>query len=252
MTKTQFLPEAALYYRSRDGNLHPLNGNEKHLPVLIRECFAGEPCYVPQDTIASKQNVFYSVSSIVKRTQDDRTIEALRKWEERVGLKEAKRIRDEAIRTGIAVHSYLHSYLKHGEIKTLKNSYKSYVEALDTLLPNFGDCLFSEQYIVSFKYQYFGKFDQLGLYHESLTLSDLKTSLKPKLSLNWVKDKVIQLAAYYIPIEALYAVEQAALIYLIGDGSYNEFLFTPQEMELYKDLWLERLNEFSEVDKLAA
>ncbi|MBW4424856.1 MAG: hypothetical protein KME50_10480 [Nostoc desertorum CM1-VF14] len=252
MTKKQFLPEAALYYRSRDGSLHPLNSSEENLPILIRENFAGESCYVPQGTAVSTQNVFYSVSSILRRTQDKKTIEALRKWEERVGRKEAKRIRDEAIGAGIAVHFYLHSYLKYGEIKTLKNSYKSYVEALDTLLPNFGDCLFSEQYIISFKHRYFGKFDQLGFYRESLTLSDLKTSLKPKLSLTWVKDKVIQLAAYYIPIEALYAVEQAALIYLNSNGSYKEFIFTPQEMELYKDLWLERLNEFSEIDKQAA
>jgi|GEM_PF-2044486 len=252
MTEKQWLPEAALYYRSRDGDLHPVNDNEKHLPILMREDFGGEPCYVPQNKDVSQQNVFYSVSSIIKRTQNDRTIEALRKWEERVGRGEAKRIRDEAIRAGISVHSYLHSYLKHGEITTVSKSYKNYVEALNKLLPNFGACLFSEQYIVSFKYRYFGKFDQVGLYRDSLTLSDLKTSLKPKISLNWIKDKVVQLAAYYIPIEALYPVEQAALIYLNGDASCNEFLFTPQEMEFYKDLWLEQLNQVSKISKQAA
>ncbi|MEH2149799.1 hypothetical protein [Nostoc sp.] len=252
MFEKQLLPEAALYRRSHDGTLYPLNSNEKNLPILIREKFAGEPCYITQGAAVSKQNVFYSVSNILKRTQDDRTIEALCKWEDRVGIRESKRIRDEAIKTGITVHSYLHSYLTDGEIKAVSNSYKSYIEALNKLLPNFGACLYSEQYIVSFKYQYFGKFDQVGLYRDSLTISDLKISLKPKLSLNWIQDKIIQLAAYYISIEALYHVEQAALIYLIGNGSCDEFLFTPQEMEFYKDLWLGRLNQINGTLSLAA
>ncbi|MEA5626213.1 hypothetical protein [Nostoc sp. UHCC 0251] len=104
---------------------------------------------------------------------------------------------------------------------------------------------------MSFKYQYFGKFDQVSLYRDSLTLSDLKISLKPKLSLNWIQDKILQLAAYYIPLQALYYVEQAALIYLISDGSSNEFLFTPKEMEFYKDLWLEKLNQINKTVSLA-
>ncbi|MEH2373006.1 hypothetical protein [Nostoc sp.] len=252
MTEKQLLPEAALYGRSRDGTLHPLNSSEKHLPILIREKFSDEPCYVPRGSTVSKHNVFYSVSNILKRTQDDRTIEALRKWEDRVGMRESKRIRDEAIEAGNAVHSYLHSYFTDGKVKAVSNSYKNYIDALNKLLPNFGACLYSEQYIVSFKYQYFGKFDQVTLYRDSLTLSDLKISLKPKLSLNWIQDKILQLAAYYIPLEALYHLEQAALIYLIGDGSCNEFLFTLQEMEFYKDLWLERLNQINETVSLAA
>ncbi|BAY50657.1 hypothetical protein SAMD00079811_82880 (plasmid) [Scytonema sp. HK-05] len=252
MTEKKMLPEAAFYRRSFDGTLHPLNSSDNNLPILTRAKFAGESCYVPQSAELSKQNVFYSVSNVLKLTQDDRSREALRKWEARVGNKEAKRIRDEAIGAGNAVHSYLHSYLTEGEAKSISKSYESYFQALNSLLPNFGTCLFSEQFIVSFKYQYFGKFDQLGFYRDSLTLSDLKTSLKPKLSLNWIEDKILQLAAYYIPIETLFPVEQAALIYLISDGSCNEFLFTPQQMTFYKELWLERLSQINERVSLAA
>lgn len=244
--------EAALYHRHFDGTLHPLNFTQENLPVLSRANFDGEFFYIPEGMELSKQNAFRSVSNILRLTQEDSSKEALRKWEARIGYREAKRIRDEAISAGNAVHAYLHSYLTGGKTKVIGNFYKPYLQALNTLLPNFGDTLLSEQFVVSFKYQYFGKIDQLGFYRESLTLSDLKTSLKPKLSINWVQDKMIQLAAYYIPIETLYPVEQAALIYLISDGSCNEFLFSPEQMEFYKELWLERLCQVNEIASSAA
>lgn len=244
--------EAALYHRHFDGTLHPLNSTEDNLPVLSRATLDGESFYIPEGIELSRQNAYRSVSNILRLTQEDSSKEVLRKWEARIGYREAKRIRDEAISAGNAVHAYLHSYLTGGKTKVIGKFYKPYLQALNTLLPNFGDTLLSEQFVVSFKYQYFGKIDQLGFYRESLTLSDLKTSLKPKLSINWVQDKMIQLAAYYIPIETLYPVEQAALIYLISDGSCNEFLFTPQQMEFYKELWLERLSQLNEMASSAA
>lgn len=63
-------------------------------------------------------------------------------------------------------------------------------------------------------------------------------SIKAKTSPNWIQDKIQQLAAYYVPIESLYPVEQAALIYLIGNGTYDEFVFSPIQMESYKHNWL--------------
>jgi hypothetical protein len=138
---------------------------------------------------------------------------------------------------------YTVAFLAEGEITPVEKLYQPYLNALNQVLPHFEDSLLSEQLIVSFKHKYFGKIDQFGLYRGNLTLSDLKTSLKPKLSLTWVQDKLLQLAAYYIPIEELYPIEQAALIYLIGDGSYNEFLLTPEQMEFYKKLWIERISQ---------
>lgn len=240
------LPESALYYRNFDGTLHPLNSIDGMLPVLTRVKLDRWSCYMPRGAEPSNQNILHSVSNILKLTQDERTKKFLLKWEADFGRIESNRVRDEAIRAGNTIHAYLHSYLTDGEIKPVEETYKSYLNALNQLLPNFKDSLLSEQLFVSFKYQYFGKIDQLGLYRGSLTLSDLKTALKPKLSLSWVQDKLLQLAAYYIPIEALYPIEQAALIYLISDGSYNEFLFTPKQMELYKELWIERVSQVHE------
>ncbi|MEQ8970928.1 MAG: hypothetical protein RIE73_11095 [Coleofasciculus sp. C1-SOL-03] len=246
------LPEAALYQRNFNGTLFPLNTRDNSLPILARAKFAGKSCYVPQSEEPNKHNVFYSVSNVLKLTQDAKSIEALRKWEARIGTNEAKRIRYEAIGAGKALHAYLHSYLTGKEAKPVNQCYEPYFQALNQLLPHFGTSLLSEQFVVSFKYQYFGKLDQLSLYREALTLSDLKTSLKPKLSLDWIQDKILQLAAYYIPVETLYPVEQAALLYLISDGSSNEFIFTPEQMICYKQLWLERLTQVNDTVASAA
>lgn len=246
------LPESALYIRRFDGNLHPSNPSEKHLPVLTRVKLDRWSCYVPQGTEAHSNNVFHSVSNILRLTQDTRTKKALYEWETHIGKEEAKRIRDEAIRAGNTIHAYLHAYLMKEKTKPIEKLYEPYCSALKKLLPHFEASLLSEQLIVSFKHRYIGQIDQFGLYRGLLTLSDLKISLKPKYSLDWVQDKILQLTAYYIPIEALYPVEQSALIYLIGDGSYNEFLFTPEQMECYKDRWLERLSQVNSMMSLVA
>lgn len=252
MSKRKALPEAALYHRTSDGRLRPVEPNQQDLPVLCGTKVAGEYCYVPQGSVATSQNVFYSVSTVLKLTQDAESKDALRRWRARVGTAEAERIRNEAISVGKAAHTYLHTYLTGEHPSPFSTQYEPYFQALKQLLPSFGASLLSEQMIVSFRYQYLGRLDQLGFYRGSLTLSDLKTSLKAKTSLDWIQDKIIQLAAYYILVKALYPVEQAALLYLIGDGSCNEFIFTSEQMALYEQLWLARLPQFRSNEEFAA
>lgn len=250
--KEAMSPRAALYSRSFDGTLHPLNSNGQDLPILVRSDLGGEYCYVPQNEKVNGQNIFRSVSNILKLTQDDKSKENLRKWEARIGKDKAKQIRDEAIHTGNAVHSFIHAHITGKKPRPIKKRHQPYLQALNKVMPNYGQALLSEQIVVSLEHQYFGKIDQLGLYKESLTLSDIKTSLKPKNSLDWIHEKILQLAAYYIPIEALYPIEQAALIYLISDGSFDEFIFTSEQMSIYKELWLERLSQIEQVVSLVA
>lgn len=248
MPKHNSQPDAALYRRAFDGTLYPVDTLQQDLPVLHGTKVSGEFCYLPRGSLAISQNAFYSVSKVLKLTQDPASKAALYRWQARVGFAVAEQIRNEAIAVGKATHTYLHSYLTGKKLDRINPRYELYFQALNQLLPNFGDSLLSEQLIVSFKHRYFGTFDQLGLYRDRLTLSDLKTSSKAKSSLDWVQDKVLQLAAYLIPIETLYPVEQAALIYLIGDGSCNEFVFTPEQMIPFKQLWLERVEQLRNDD----
>ncbi|MBD1903865.1 hypothetical protein NDI44_27150 [Trichocoleus sp. DQ-A3] len=246
------LPDSALYHRKFDGTLHPLEAKDGELPILTRVKLGCWSCYIPQGLEPNNQNIYHSVSNILKLTQDKRTKESLLRWETNVGQAEAKRIRDGAIKAGNTIHAYLHSYLTEEKVTLVDKLYQPYLTALNQVLPFFESPLLSEQLIVNFKHKYLGKIDQFGLYRGRLTLSDFKTSLKPKNSLSWIQDKILQLAAYYLSIKTLYPVEQAALIYLISDGSYNEFLFTPEEIDFYNKLWLEKVSQANNVANFAA
>lgn len=242
MPKPKSLPKAALYRRAFDGTLRPADPKHKHLPVLHRTRVDGRWCYLCQGSLPLPQNSFDSVSTILNSTQDEASKAALRRWQARVGAMEAERIRNEAIGAGQAIHTYLHNYLTGTHCPPLGSSYEGYFHALEKVLPNFEESFLSEQTIISFQYQYLGTLDLLVRYRNRITLIEIKTSSKSK-QLDWVKDKVLQLAAYYIPAEELYPIEQSALIYLIGDGSYQEFLFTSQQMTYHKQLWLNRLTQ---------
>ncbi|MEO0686473.1 MAG: hypothetical protein AAFY76_15900 [Cyanobacteria bacterium J06649_11] len=239
--------EAAVYYRAEDKTLRPIDP-QQHLPILRGSTYAGQFCYVEDGSSTNPRNTYYSVGAIQGRTKDPESEAALKKWEHRVGKREAERIRNESIGAGKATHAFLHSHLT-GEVPSpISSRYDPYLRALEQVLPNFGQPLLSEQLVVSFKYRYYGVIDQLCPYKGNLTLSDLKTSSKAKTSLDWIQDKVQQLAAYYQVLESLYDLEQAALIYLIGDGTHDEFIFTPAQMEIYKHNWLERLDLFRRLE----
>lgn len=245
---SEYSCESALYCRASDKTLRPVDKQQQHLPVLVPSNYAGQFCYVASGNIPTHNHTYYSVGMIQTQTKDPESEKALKKWELSVGKQEAERIRNEAIGAGKAAHAFLHSQLT-GDITTpISSRYEPYVCALSQVLPNFGQPLLSEQLIVSFKYRYYGVIDQLCPYKGKLTLSDLKTSSKAKTSLDWIQDKVQQLAAYYQVLESLYEIEQAALIYLIGDATHDEFIFTPAQMKLYKDNWLERLDLFRELE----
>lgn len=240
--------EAALYYRAKDKTLRPVDPQQQHLPVLRGSTYAGQFCYVADGSLPIAGNTYYSVGAIQGQTKDPESEVALLRWERQVGKKEAERIRNEAISAGKAAHAYLHAYLT-GEVPSpVSSRYEPYLHALEQVLPNFSQPLLSEQLVVSFKYRYYGVIDQLCPYKSKLTLSDLKTSSKAKTSLDWIQDKVQQLAAYYLVLESLYDLEQAALIYLIGDTTHDEFIFTPMQMEIYKQDWLERLDLFRRLE----
>ncbi|MFL9457197.1 MULTISPECIES: PD-(D/E)XK nuclease family protein [Nostocales] len=212
--------------------------------MLRGSTYAGQFCYVADDDLPIPGNTYYSVGAIQGQTKDPKSEAALQKWERQVGKQEAERIRNEAVGAGKAAHAVLHSRLTGEVFSPVSSRYEPYLRALEQVLPNFDQPLLSEQMVVNFKYRYYGVIDQLCPYKGKLTLSDLKTSSKAKTLMDWIQDKVQQLTAYYLALESLYDLEQAALLYLIGDATHDEFIFTPAQMELYKHNWLERLDLF--------
>ena len=60
-----------------------------------------------------------SVTTILKNTESSEKTESLAKWRLKVGENEAERIVNEASRRGTAMHSYLETYIKGGNLVDL-------------------------------------------------------------------------------------------------------------------------------------
>jgi hypothetical protein len=71
---------------------------------------------------------------------------------------------------------------------------------------------------------------------------------KPK-NPRWISDDLPQLSAYWLTLESLFELEQAVLIYYFdGDDSWQEFPFTPKDMEFNKKQWIAKLNLFRRLE----
>ena len=60
-----------------------------------------------------------SVTTILKNTESSEKAESLARWRQKVGENEAERIVNEAARRGTAMHSYLETYIKGGNLVDL-------------------------------------------------------------------------------------------------------------------------------------
>ena len=65
--------------------------------------------------------VLPSVTTILQNTQSDEKKASLSNWRQKVGEKEANRIRDEAARRGTAMHEFLEMYLRGEKLLDLRS-----------------------------------------------------------------------------------------------------------------------------------
>lgn len=117
----------------------------------------------------------------------------------------------------------------------------------------FGDAKIANNVmVVNFQHRYIGYPDRVSYFHEKFSLVELKTISKPKKDYRYVKkDDLPQLSAYWLSLKSIFKIEQAALIYYsYTNKSWQEFLYTPHEMEHYQVLWIKKLNRFRQLELL--
>lgn len=121
------------------------------------------------------------------------------------------------------------------------------------LLNLFGDAkLAKDVMVVNFDHRYIGFPDRLSYFREKFSLVEFKTTGKLKKDKRYVEqDDLPQLLAYWLSLKYIFQIEQAALIYYsYSNESWQEFLYTPQEMEYHQMLWLEKLDKFRQIEML--
>ena len=125
-----------------------------------------------------------SVTTILKATQSEEDRAGIAAWKERVGHKEAERIKNEASNRGSSMHSYIEQFLlgkfNLDLLEENNKSKKMATEIIDNGLKNKLSEIWGAEATVYYPGKYAGTVDCIGIYEGKETILDFKQSNKPK------------------------------------------------------------------------
>ena len=168
----------------------------------------GKRFYVTPD-----ENAYPSITTVLS-LQDK---PGLKKWREDVGEKEAKRISQDSMRIGTAVHQMAEFYLSNYVIK-LKDEDKKIVDTFDRLrflLGNINNIVGNEIALYSDLLRVAGTADCIAEYNGVPSVIDFKTSRKPKKEV-WIDDYYMQTFAYKLMFEEMTGIEIKQVVVLVA------------------------------------
>ena len=158
-------------------------------------------------------NAYPSITTILS-LQDK---PGLKKWRENVGEKEAKRISQESMRIGTAVHQMCEFYLNNLVVKLDKSEkvIRDTFNRMRFLLGNIDNIVGTEITLYSDLLRVAGTTDCIAEYNGVPSVIDFKTSRKPKKE-EWIDDYYMQTFAYKLMFEEMTGVEIKQVVILIA------------------------------------
>lgn len=179
-----------------------------------------------------------SVTEILKKTQDEKSIQQLERWKQRIGIENAEKISKESLERGIKYDMYIENYYKG--IETPLNHLNEYLKMfkIHSL----------EQSIISEKYKYYGRYDSVFIYKNNLIINDFKGSEKEK-DKSRLYDYPLQIAAYWNALKENGVHCNYGLITVILPDKIQPIKFTLEEMEYYFKIFEYRIMQYSVISK---
>jgi len=168
----------------------------------------GKRFYVTPD-----ENAYPSITTILS-LQDK---PGLKKWREDVGEKEAKRISQESMRIGTAVHQMCEFYLCNYIVKLDKEEkvIRDTFNRIRFLLGNINNIVGTEIALYSDLLRVAGTADCIAEYNGVPSIIDFKTSRKPKKE-EWIDDYYMQTFAYKLMFEEMTGLEIKQIVILVA------------------------------------
>ena len=163
--------------------------------------------------VTADGNAYPSITTILS-LQDK---PGLKKWRENVGEKEAKRISQESMRIGTAVHQMCEIYLNNLVVKLDKSEkvIRDTFNRMRFLLGNIDNIVGTEITLYSDLLRVAGTTDCIAEYNGVPSVIDFKTSRKPKKE-EWIDDYYMQTFAYKLMFEEMTGVEIKQVVILIA------------------------------------
>ena len=197
-----------------------------------------------------------SVTSILKATQSDEKRASLARWQQRVGVDEATRIRDQAASRGSNMHLHLEKFiLGQGHLdlteegKTAKSMAQTFIDK--------GLCdlqeIWGSEVTLWYPGLYAGATDLVGTFDYEDSIIDFKQSTKPKRK-EWIEDYLLQLAAYAMAHNQVYGtdIRQGVILMCTPDNYFQKFQVKGQEFISYQHKFLEKVDLYYKRAKLIA
>ncbi len=202
------------------------------------------------------ENKLPSVTTILSATKSEEEKAALANWKERVGIKEANRIKTEASSRGTSMHSYIEDYLRGRINESFFESNEQYKNMAKEIIKKGISGRLTEVYgmeeTLYYPDQYAGTADMIALYEGKDVIVDFKQSNKPK-KVDYIQDYFLQLGAYTLAHDVVHGTKMKAGIILLctKDILFQEFKIEGAELEMYQNLFLGRVKKFYELNNIS-
>ena len=197
-----------------------------------------------------------SVTTILSATKSEEEKAAIKNWQERVGFKEANRIKTEASSRGTSMHSYIEDYLRGRINESFFESNEQYKnmakEIIEKGINNKLDEIYGMEETIYYPEQYAGTADLIGIYQGKDVIIDFKQSNKPKKT-DYIQDYFLQLGAYTLAHDVVHGTKMKAGIILLctKDILFQEFKIEGAELEMYQNLFMGRVKKFYEMNNIS-
>lgn len=191
-----------------------------------------------------------AVTSILKATQPQESLVAISHWRRKVGKDEANRIAVNSRRRGNALHQFVKEYLQ-GKCIATNSLILPYWYSLQPVLEQLSDIQRVEQVVPNYVEGYAGKVDLVARYKGIPHTIELTSADEPKLLVDKLYDKPLQLVAYGGAINRHYGnslfgckIKRALIIVALPDKDAEIFQFEREELIQYWHEWRQRVELF--------
>ena len=196
-----------------------------------------------------------SVTSILQATKSEEDKASLENWKQRVGQKEANKIKLEASNRGTSMHSYIEDFLKGRINESFFESNEQYKnmakEIIDKGIKGKLEEIYGMETALHYPGKYAGTADLVGIYQGQETIIDFKQSNKPKKT-DYIQDYFLQLGAYTLAHNVVYKtnITSGVILLCTVDNLFQEFKIEEAELLMYQNLFLGRVKKFNELKNL--
>tara|TARA_R110000751_G_scaffold4562_1_gene22153 strand:+ start:45 stop:725 length:681 start_codon:yes stop_codon:yes gene_type:complete len=191
-----------------------------------------------------------SVTTILGATKSQDAKDSIAKWQAKVGMDEAIRIRDTAASRGTNMHKHLEKHLLGAGHLDLTPEGKIAKTMADVIIAKgFKDLqeIWGSEVVVHYPGKYAGATDLVGVYDYEDSIVDFKQSNKPKRK-EWIEDHFMQLGAYAMAHNYVHKTEitQGVILMCTPDNYFQKFQVKGKEFVKYQHQFLERVDKYYE------